>query len=94
MDKLERQKINIFSEVTTYNADFGPPAHMCRVEPANKPKSIPITTKVAPEKQQEFRDIETFYKFDSKHYVPFDLLWEPKDIIGTQPTETFENPVN
>lgn len=53
-----------------------------RSEPPPKPKSPP-----------KVRDNETLYYYRQGSKVPFNLLWEKKPIIQTNPYECFETPV-
>lgn len=83
-DKL---KLDAFKEKTTYLSDY---KQYCNVKRVSVKTPRPLKeTLVKPPPPRQYDDQETFSKLKDSVYVPFNLFFEPKPIIQTDPRKPF-----
>lgn len=80
-------KLDIFPSRTTYQNDFKKRMVKCTKPLCKKqfrePKPIEARDYV-------IRDNETFANRQKETYIPFNLLWRRKEIVGSSPYESFK----
>lgn len=83
-DKL---KLDAFKEKTTYSTDY---KQYCNVKRASIKTPRPLKeTPLKPPPTRQYDDQETFAKYKDSVYIPFNLFFEPKPIIQTDPRKPF-----
>lgn len=84
-------KHDIFQELTTYKNDY----HRYGFNKRRSHKWPRERFEPPPKPPPPFKriDADTFIPFRDDSYVPFNLLWEKKPIIETNPNDPFHIPV-
>lgn len=83
-DKL---KLDAFKEKTTYLNDY---KQYCNVKRASVKACRPLKeTPLKSPPPRQYDDQETFAKWKDSMYIPFNLFFEPKPIIQTDPRKPF-----
>lgn len=88
----ERKKIthDIFKYETTYLNDYKTYPGVRRTRPSCQKE--PFEEKVIQPAEHIYQDNETFVKWRKGAYVPFNILWKPKEITNTNPHVPIHTP--
>lgn len=92
MERDDRIKWNVFQEKSTYRNDFRP---LGSSEPPTRNQFLRLKTEPESKPSEKYvpRDLETFTPWKDSSKVPFNLYHEPKEIIGTIPSDKVIIPV-
>lgn len=87
MSEQQEIKLDIFPSGTTYQNDF-----QKRIVKCTKPLCKKQSREPKPIEAREYviRDNETLANRQKDAYIPFNLLWRRKEIIGSRPYEPFQ----